>query len=57
VNTMLAGGALSASTVTKIRDAVASVAIPATNGDTARRNRVHIAVYLTLAAPEYINLN
>jgi uncharacterized protein (DUF1800 family) len=44
----------------QIRTAVASVPLPAANGsnqaqiDSARRNRVNLAIYLTMASPEYL---
>jgi uncharacterized protein (DUF1800 family) len=54
VNLLLTGGALSANTVTMIRNAVASINIGTANPDADRRNRVSLAVYLTMASPEYI---
>jgi len=53
VNLVLAAGQLSASTVTTIRGAVDSVTATATNGPI---NRVGIAILLTMASPEYLNL-
>jgi len=49
------GGKLSRAALT-IRDAVAAIAIPtdATKADTARKNRVRLAVYLTLASNDYL---
>jgi hypothetical protein len=58
VNLLLTYGQMSAALKTQIRDAVTSVTIPtnnAANADTARRNRVMLALFLTLAAPEYLN--
>jgi uncharacterized protein (DUF1800 family) len=54
VNLLLTGGALSANTITLIRNAVASVNIGTNNPDADRRNRVSLAIYLTMASPEYI---
>ncbi|MBL8522216.1 MAG: DUF1800 domain-containing protein [Betaproteobacteria bacterium] len=54
VNLLLTGGNLSANTVTMIRNAVASVNIGTNNPDADRRNRVSLAIYLTMASPEYI---
>ena len=45
--------AMSTATWTAIRDAVASVAIPATGADTALLNRARLAVFLTMASPEF----
>ena len=45
--------AMSAATWTAIRDAVASVAIPTTGADTALLNRARLAVFLTMASPEF----
>jgi uncharacterized protein (DUF1800 family) len=68
VNLLLAAGQLSQATRTEIVDAVASRVIPEprrntageiTNQatiDAARRDRVYIAVFLTLAAPDYLAL-
>ncbi len=58
VNLLLTYGQMSAALKAQIRDAVTSVTIPtnnAANADTARRNRVMLALFLTLAAPEYLN--
>jgi uncharacterized protein (DUF1800 family) len=61
INLMLTNGRMPAATVTAIRDAAKSIVIPATNPannpnaiDTAKRNRVYTAVFLTLASPEFI---
>lgn len=54
INLLLTGGNLSASTVTLIRNAVATVNIGTNNPDADRRNRVSLAIYLTMASPEYI---
>jgi len=53
INLVLAAGQLSAATVTAIRGAVDSVSATATNGPI---NRVGIAILLTMASPEYLNL-
>jgi uncharacterized protein (DUF1800 family) len=58
VNMLLTYGQMSAALKAQIRDAVSSVTIPTnntTNADAARRNRVMLALFLTLAAPEYLN--
>lgn len=58
VNLLLTYGQMSTALRTQIRDAVNSVAIPtnnATNAETARRNRVLLALFLTMASPEYLN--
>ena len=58
VNLLLTYGQMSAALKVQIRDAVTSVTIPTnstTNADAARRNRVMLALFLTLAAPEYLN--
>jgi uncharacterized protein (DUF1800 family) len=54
VNLLLTGNALSLNTRTLIRDAVASVNIGAANPDADRRNRVNLAIYLTMASTEYL---
>lgn len=61
INLLLANGRMPAATVTTIRDAAKSIAIPATNPannpnaiDNAKRNRVYTAVFLTLASPDFI---
>ncbi len=61
INLMLTNGRMPAATVTAIRDAAKSIVIPTTNPannpnaiDTAKRNRVYTAVFLTLASPEFI---
>jgi uncharacterized protein (DUF1800 family) len=53
VNTLLAAGQLSATTVGAIRTAVDSIATTATN---AAINRIGIAIMLTLAAPEFLTV-
>lgn len=54
VDLLLTGGALSATTRTRIRDAINSVAIGTANPDNDRRNRVYLAIFLTMASPDYI---
>lgn len=57
VDLLLTAGRMPASLRSQIRDAVASVAISATNptaAETARLNRVRLAVFLALASPEFI---
>ena len=54
VNLLLAAGRLSTTARNQIRDAVASVVISTSNPDGDKKNRVYLAVYLTMAAPEYI---
>jgi uncharacterized protein (DUF1800 family) len=59
INLLLTAGKLSATTRTTIRDAVAAVTIRSTapQSDTDKRNRVYLAIYLTLASPDYILQN
>ncbi|MEO8103741.1 MAG: DUF1800 domain-containing protein [Betaproteobacteria bacterium] len=57
VNLLLTGGYLSSATRNLIRDAVASVAIGATNPNADSRNRVNLAIFLTMATPEYLFQN
>jgi uncharacterized protein (DUF1800 family) len=54
MNVLLAGGRLSSATKNIIVDAIASIN-PST--DAAKLNRVYTAIYLTMAAPEYILQN
>jgi uncharacterized protein (DUF1800 family) len=68
VNLLLMGGAMSESLKTALTTAIAGRTIPApaptrnssgqvtnqTQIDAARRDRVHIAVFLTMASPEYL---
>jgi len=54
---LMTSGRMSPTLRAQIRDAVASVAISATNpaaAETARLNRVRLAVFLTLASPDFI---
>lgn len=57
VNLLLAGGNLSTATRTLIRNAVASVAIGTANPAADSRNRVNLAIFLTMASPEYLFQN
>ncbi len=57
VSLMLVAGNLSTSTRAQIRAAIASVNIGSTNPDSDRRNRVNLAIYLTMASPDYILQN
>jgi uncharacterized protein (DUF1800 family) len=57
VSLLLTGKALTQATRLKVRNAVTSVAIGTANPDNDRRNRVYLAIYLTMASPEYILLN
>jgi uncharacterized protein (DUF1800 family) len=59
VSLLLTAGGMSASTRAQIRTAVNSVTIraAATDAETDRRNRVYLAVYLTMASPDYILQN
>jgi uncharacterized protein (DUF1800 family) len=54
VNLLLAGGRLSATSKATIVEAVTSIA---PTSDANRRNRVYTAIYLTMAAPDYILQN
>lgn len=58
VDLLLMYGQMTSTMRTKVRDAVASVAIPATGTqaqiDAAKKNRVYLAVFLTMAAVEYL---
>jgi uncharacterized protein (DUF1800 family) len=56
-NLLLVAGQLTQTTRTRIRSAITSVNIGTTNPDADRRNRVSIAIYLTMASPEYILQN
>ncbi len=57
VNLLLTAGRLSTTVRNQIRDAVAGVAIGSSNPDADKKNRVYLAIYLTMAAPEYILQN
>jgi uncharacterized protein (DUF1800 family) len=54
---LLVAGNLSASTRATIRAAVASVNIGTSNPAADQRNRVNLAIFLTMASPEYIFQN
>lgn len=57
VNLLLVGGNLSSATRTLIRNAVASVSIGTTNPNADSRNRVNLAIFMTMATPEYLFQN
>ncbi len=59
VSLLLTAGGMSANTRAQIRTAINSVAIRtlAADAETDRRNRVYLAIYLTMASPEYILQN
>jgi uncharacterized protein (DUF1800 family) len=56
VNLLLVAGNLAADTRQTIIDAVTAVTIPtdATKADTARKNRVRLAIFLTMASSDYL---
>jgi hypothetical protein len=54
VDLLLCAGMMSAETRTLIRDAVNSIAMPAANQATARRNRVQLAVLFALSSSDYL---
>ena len=57
VGLLLTAGQTTASTRQRIKDVINSITISAVNqasADSARRNRVRVAVFLTLASPEFI---
>ncbi len=54
VSLLLTAGSMSAATRTIVRDAVNSIAMPATNQGTARQSRVQLAVFFTLSSPDYM---
>jgi hypothetical protein len=57
MNLLLLHGAMSAELRAQIVQAVASIQISTTNAsnaDRARRNRVHLAVFLAMSSPEYL---
>ena len=57
VNLLLAAGNLSVNARSLIRSAVASVPIGAANPANDRRNRVNLAIYMTMASPDYLFQN
>jgi uncharacterized protein (DUF1800 family) len=57
VGLLLTAGSLTPTTRSKIRGAITSINIGTTNPDADRRNRVNLAIYLTMASPEYILQN
>lgn len=57
INLLLMANQMSSSLRTQILSAVNSIAIPSTNTtniDNAKKNRVYMAIYLTMASPEYL---
>jgi uncharacterized protein (DUF1800 family) len=57
VDLLLTAGNMSSTLRNQIVSAVGSVTIPTTNAtatDTAKKNRVYLAIYLTMASPEYL---
>jgi uncharacterized protein (DUF1800 family) len=54
LDTLLTFGTMSSATKTRIRDAVATIALPSTNQSTARRNRAMLAVLCVLSSPDYL---
>lgn len=54
VNLLLVGGNLSIATRTLIRNGVASVSIGTANPNADLRNRVNLAIFMTMATPEYL---
>lgn len=57
VNLLLTGGNLSSGTRALIVNAVASVNIGTSNPNADMRNRVNLAIFLTMATPEYLFQN
>jgi len=60
VNLLLLGGGMSTTLRTQILGALNAIIQPESNGSnaeqisTARKNRVYMAIFLTIASPEYI---
>jgi len=54
VDLLLTAGRMSADTRVLIRNAVNSIAMPATNQTTARQNRVNLAVLFTVSSSDYL---
>jgi uncharacterized protein (DUF1800 family) len=60
IKLLLLDGAMSTTLRQQIISALNAIALPAANGnnasqlDTARKNRVYMAIYLTMASPEYL---
>ncbi|MBL0125142.1 MAG: DUF1800 domain-containing protein [Betaproteobacteria bacterium] len=54
VNLLLVGGNLSSATRTLIRNGIASVNIGTANPNADLRNRVNLAIFMTMATPEYL---
>jgi hypothetical protein len=57
VNLLLVGGNLSSATRALIRNGVASVNIGTANPNADLRNRVNLAIFMTMATPEYLFQN
>ena len=57
VNLLLTGGSLSTTTRTAIRNAVATVAIGSNTSAADSRNRVNLAIFLTMSSPDYLFQN
>ena len=54
VNLLLTAGSMTPALKAQLKDAINSVPVPATLQDNARRNRALLAIFLTIASPEYI---
>jgi uncharacterized protein (DUF1800 family) len=54
IDLLLSGGQLSQTNKDKIKQAVDSIALPATNDGDARFNRVATAILLTMVSPQYL---
>jgi uncharacterized protein (DUF1800 family) len=54
INLLLSGGQLSQTNKDKIKQAVDSITLPATNDADARFNRVAAAIMLTMVSPQYL---
>ncbi len=57
VNLLLMAGQMSSTLREQIKGAINSVTIPTdkpANAETARKNRVYLAIFLTMASPEYL---
>jgi uncharacterized protein (DUF1800 family) len=57
INLLLLANGMKTTTRTQIINAVTAISIPTnnpTNADTARKNRVYLAIFLAMASPDYI---
>lgn len=57
INLLLLANAMKTTTRTQIINAISSISIPTSGGtaaDTARKNRVYLAIYLAMASPDYL---